>query len=41
MAMGPEQIFVVGFGEDADFRGEALAELKDCLSRTLCDSSTC
>jgi uncharacterized membrane protein len=26
--MGPVQILVVGFGEDADFRGEALAELK-------------
>ena len=28
MAMGPVQILVVGFGEDADFKGEALAELK-------------
>ena len=28
MAMGPVQILVVGFGEDADFKGEALDELK-------------
>ena len=28
MAMGPVQILVVGFGEDAEFKGEALAELK-------------
>ena len=27
MAMGPVQILVVGFGEDAEFKGEALAEL--------------
>jgi uncharacterized membrane protein len=26
--MGPVQILVVGFGEDAEFKGEALAELK-------------
>jgi len=28
MAMGPVQVLVVGFGEDAEFKGEALAELK-------------
>lgn len=28
MAMGPVQVLVVGFGEDAQFKGEALAELK-------------
>jgi len=28
MAMGPVQILVVGFGEEAQFKGEALAELK-------------
>jgi uncharacterized membrane protein len=26
--MGPVQVLVVGFGEDAEFKGEALAELK-------------
>ncbi len=28
MAMGPVQVLVIGFGEDAQFKGEALAELK-------------
>ena len=28
MAMGPVQVLVVGFGPDADFKGEALRELK-------------
>ena len=28
MAMGPVQVLVVGFGEDADFKGEALEELQ-------------
>ena len=28
MAMGPVQILVVGFGEDAQFKGKALEELK-------------
>jgi len=28
MAMGPVQVLVVGFGENADFKGEALAELQ-------------
>jgi uncharacterized membrane protein len=28
MALGPVQILVVGFGADADFRGEALDELR-------------
>ena len=28
MAMGPVQILVVGFGEGAEFKGEALAELQ-------------
>ena len=28
MAMGPVQVLVVGFGEGAEFKGEALAELK-------------
>lgn len=28
MAMGPVQVLVVGFGEDAEFKGKALAELK-------------
>jgi uncharacterized membrane protein len=28
MTMGPVQVLVVGFGEDADFKGEALEELK-------------
>ncbi len=28
MAMGPVEILVVGFGEVADFKGDALAELK-------------
>jgi uncharacterized membrane protein len=28
MAMGPVQILVVGFGEDAEFKGAALEELK-------------
>jgi hypothetical protein len=28
MAMGPIQVLVIGFGEDAAFEGEALAELK-------------
>ena len=29
MAMGPVQVLVVGFGPDADFKGEALRELQD------------
>lgn len=28
MAMGPVQVLVLGYGEDAQFKGEALAELK-------------
>ena len=28
MAMGPVQVLVVGFGPDADFKGEALRELR-------------
>ena len=28
MAMGPVQVLVVGFGEDAEFKGEALEELQ-------------
>jgi hypothetical protein len=28
MAMGPVQVLVIGYGEDAAFKGEALAELK-------------
>jgi len=28
MAMGPVQVLVIGYGEDAEFKGEALAELK-------------
>jgi len=28
MAMGPVEVLVIGFGEDAEFKGEALAELK-------------
>ena len=28
MAMGPVQVLVIGFGEDAEFKGEALDELR-------------
>jgi hypothetical protein len=28
MALGPVQVLIVGFGEDADFKGEALDELR-------------
>lgn len=28
MAMGPVQVLVIGFGKDAEFKGEGLAELK-------------
>jgi uncharacterized membrane protein len=28
MAMGPVQVLIIGFGEDAEFKGEALEELK-------------
>jgi hypothetical protein len=28
MAMGPVQVLIVGFGEDADFKGEALDQLR-------------
>jgi len=28
MAMGPVEVLVIGFGQDAEFKGEALAELK-------------
>ena len=41
MAMGPVQVLVVGFGPDAEFKGEALDQLGCCASRTSCGSSTC
>ena len=28
MTMGPVQVLVLGFGEDADFKGEALDQLR-------------
>jgi hypothetical protein len=28
MAMGPVQVLIVGFGEDAEFKGEALDQLR-------------
>ena len=42
MAMGPVQVLVVGFGPDADFKGEALGGAPAAApSRTSCASSTC
>ncbi|HMK92713.1 MAG TPA: DUF6325 family protein, partial [Thermoleophilia bacterium] len=35
MALGPVQVLVVGYGADAQFRGEALAELKKLIDQDI------